>query len=93
MAEAQVRDRLVRCPGAIEQRVPHGARATRARVRIEPLGTEIQTDPAGNFQADVPPGKYEVVVEAPGHRAQHRHVDVAADGVVILNADLSRGPK
>jgi hypothetical protein len=63
----------------------------RARVRIEPLGKEIQTDAAGTFQLDVPPGTYEVVVEAPGHAAQRRQVRVPEDGVVILNADLLRG--
>ncbi|MEY2937018.1 MAG: hypothetical protein RL033_7767 [Pseudomonadota bacterium] len=63
----------------------------RARVRIEPIGKEIQTDAAGTFQLDVPPGAYEVVVEAPGHAAQRRQVRVPEDGVVILNADLLRG--
>jgi hypothetical protein len=63
----------------------------RARIRIEPLGTVVQTDAAGTFKADVPPGKYDVVVEAVGHDVQRRHVEVQADGVVILNADLVRG--
>jgi hypothetical protein len=63
----------------------------RARIRIEPLGKEIQTDAGGNFQLDVPPGTYEVVVEASGHAPQRRHVQVPEDGVVILNADLLRG--
>jgi Carboxypeptidase regulatory-like domain len=63
----------------------------RARVRVEPLGKEIQTDAAGAFQIDVPPGSYEVVVAAPGHGAQRRRVQVPEDGVVILNADLLRG--
>jgi hypothetical protein len=63
----------------------------RARIRIEPLGKEIQTDASGSFQLDVPPGTYEVVVEASGHAPQRRHVQVPEDGVVILNADLLRG--
>lgn len=63
----------------------------RAKVRVEPLGKEIQADAAGTFQLDVPPGSYDVVVEAPGHRAQRRRVQVPEDGVVILNADLVRG--
>jgi hypothetical protein len=63
----------------------------KARVRIEPLGKEIQTDAAGTFQLDVPPGSYEVVVEAAGHEVQRRRVEVPEDGVVILNADLLRG--
>jgi hypothetical protein len=63
----------------------------RARIRIEPLGKVIQSDAAGNFQLDVPPGAYDVVVDAPGHAQQRRHVQVPEDGVVILNADLLRG--
>ncbi|MEO8180073.1 MAG: carboxypeptidase-like regulatory domain-containing protein [Deltaproteobacteria bacterium] len=63
----------------------------RARVRVEPLGKETQTDAAGTFQLDVPPGSYEVIVEAPGHGPQRRRVQVPEDGVVILNADLLRG--
>jgi hypothetical protein len=63
----------------------------RARIRIEPLGKEVQTDAGGNFQLDVAPGTYDVVVEASGHAPQRRHVQVPEDGVVILNADLLRG--
>lgn len=63
----------------------------RARVRVEPLGKEIQTDASGTFQLDVPPGAYEVVVEAPGHATQRRQLRVPEDGVVILNADLLWG--
>ena len=63
----------------------------RARIRIEPLGKEVQTDAGGSFQLDVAPGTYEVVVEASGHAPQRRHVQVPEDGVVILNADLLRG--
>ena len=62
-----------------------------AKIRIEPPGTELSTDAAGAFSADVPPGHYDILVEAPGHQAQRRRVDVAADGVVVLNADLAKG--
>jgi hypothetical protein len=62
-----------------------------AKIRIEPPGTELYTDAAGAFSADVPPGHYDILVEAPGHQAQRRRVEVAADGVVVLNADLSKG--
>lgn len=65
--------------------------ALHAKIRIEPPGTELYTDAVGAFSADVPPGHYDILVEAPGHQAQRRRVEVAADGVVILNADLSKG--
>lgn len=61
------------------------------RIRIEPLGEKRVTSASGAFTIDVPPGRYEIVLEADGHLAQRRSVKVAADGVVVLNADLRRG--
>ena len=70
-----------------------GGKGLQARVRIEPLGTELATDQAGNFMADVPPGRYVIVIRAPGRESQRRQVEVTPDGVVILNADLQKaGP-
>lgn len=70
-----------------------GGKGLQARVRIEPLGTELATDQAGTFLADVLPGRYVVVIHAPGHQSQRRQVEVTPDGVVILNADLLKaGP-
>jgi hypothetical protein len=63
-----------------------------ARVRVEPLGLKLRSDARGSFQVEVPPGKYKVVLEAPGHAPQTRDVEVGEDGVVILNADLPRTP-
>jgi hypothetical protein len=64
--------------------------AIAATVRIEPLGTRLTADGDGAFQLDLPPGKYEVVIEARGHLTQRRSIEVRADGVVVLNADLLR---
>lgn len=61
-----------------------------ATVRIEPLGTRLTADRDGAFQLDLAPGKYEVVIEARGHLTQRRSIEVRADGVVVLNADLLR---
>jgi hypothetical protein len=61
-----------------------------ATVRIEPLGTRLTADRNGAFELDLPPGKYEVVIEARGHLTQRRSIEVRADGVVVLNADLLR---
>jgi hypothetical protein len=70
-----------------------GGKGLQARVRIEPLGTELATDERGTFLADVPPGRYVIVIHAPGHQSQRRQVEVTPDGVVILNADLPKaGP-
>jgi len=68
-------------------------RGLRARIRIEPAGVELETDDSGTFLVDVAPGRYEVTIEAPGHEAQRRHVEVKPDGVVIVNADLSRAAR
>ena len=65
-------------------------KAIGARVRVEPLGTEASVDEKGGFQLDLPPGAYDVVIEATGYVAQRRHVQVEPKGVVILNAELVR---
>jgi hypothetical protein len=59
-----------------------------AKVRVMPLGTEVATDANGAFQIDVPPGAYDVTIEAEGYETQTRQVRVDPQGVVILNADL-----
>jgi hypothetical protein len=61
-----------------------------ASIRLEPSAATTQTDAEGFFQIDVPPGEYEVVIEAPGYQAQRRHAKVDQQGVVIVNADLSQ---
>ncbi len=65
--------------------------ALSARITVQPLGLRLKTESDGSFAVDVPPGKYEIVVQAAGHQSQRRRVEVAADGVVVLNADLRRG--
>ncbi|HET7540916.1 MAG TPA: carboxypeptidase-like regulatory domain-containing protein [Polyangiaceae bacterium] len=59
-------------------------------VRVEPLGAEATIDDKGNFQLDLAPGGYDVVIEAEGYVTQRRHVQVEPKGVVILNAELVR---
>lgn len=59
-----------------------------AKIRVEPIGTEIVTDAAGAFRLDLAPGSYEVVIQAAGYVSQRRHVSVDPQGVVVLNAEL-----
>jgi Carboxypeptidase regulatory-like domain len=61
-----------------------------ASVRLEPGGSATKTDAEGFFQIDVPPGDYEVVIEAVGYQSQRRKAKVEKQGVVIVNADLSQ---
>jgi hypothetical protein len=60
----------------------------KAKIRIEPVGTDTIADEQGFFQVDVQPGEYDVVIEAAGFTSQRRHVTVKERGVVVLNADL-----
>ncbi len=59
-----------------------------ANVRIEPIGVELRAGEDGGFEADVPPGRYEVVITMPGFRNQKRRVQVQERGVTVLNVDL-----
>jgi hypothetical protein len=61
-----------------------------AAILVEPLGLEIKTDAQGYFEADLPPGKYNIVIESSGYRSQRRAVDVQSNGVVVINADLHK---
>lgn len=56
------------------------------RAEAEPSALHAGND--GRFRLDLPPGRYEVVVAAPGFVEQTRTIEIAADGVVILNLDL-----
>lgn len=47
-----------------------------------------QADAAGHFELTVPPGRYQVTIQAPGHRTQRREVHVRDGSVAILNVDL-----
>jgi hypothetical protein len=61
-----------------------------AKVRVEPIGIEAVTDASGEFRLDLPPGNYDVAIEAPGYAKQKRRVSVVPEGVVILNAELAK---
>lgn len=65
-------------------------RGLRATIRVEPIGIELQSSDDGTFEMDVPPGSYTVRVTAAGFRSQERSVQVEANGVTVLNADLRR---
>ncbi len=64
--------------------------ALAAKVRVEPGGQETSTDHGGFFQIDVTPGDYEVVIDAAGYVEQRRKTHVEKQGVVVVNADLSK---
>ena len=63
-----------------------------ATIRIEPLGLVLSAARDGTFSIDVAPGRYEVLVTAPGYEPQQRVADVEQDGVTVLPVDLVRQP-
>ncbi|HUS66953.1 MAG TPA: carboxypeptidase regulatory-like domain-containing protein [Kofleriaceae bacterium] len=87
-------------PVSLERALPPGqlrggvrsfdGKPLQAKLTVAPLGTVVKCDERGEFSLDLPPGAYEVSVEAPGHRAQKRAVKIEQDGVTILNVDLRR---
>jgi hypothetical protein len=67
-----------------------GGKAITATIRIEPIGRELRTDSNGQFTSDIPPGDYQVTVQASGHHPQTRPVRVEHNGVTVLVIDLDR---
>jgi hypothetical protein len=63
-----------------------------ATIRVEPLGLVLSAARDGTFSIDVAPGRYEVLVTAPGYEPQQRVADVERDGVTVLPVDLVRQP-
>ena len=61
-----------------------------ATVRVEPGGMEAQTDQDGMFTLDLPPGDYDVTIEAARYESQDRSITIERNGVTILNVDLRR---
>lgn len=69
-----------------------GGQPLTATIRIEPLGLVLNAERDGTFSVDVAPGRYEVLVTAPGYDPQQRFADVERDGVTVLPIDLVRQP-
>ncbi len=68
-----------------------GGKGIPASIRVEPLGKEAKADAQGSFTIDVPPGDYEVVIQAPHFRVQKSKIHVDQNGVTVLNAELFEG--
>jgi hypothetical protein len=61
-----------------------------ARVRIPELDVEVQANAEGQFEVDVPPGQYQVVIWTEGFATQTTRVEVTNQGVVVMNIELRR---
>jgi hypothetical protein len=62
----------------------------KATLVIAPSGTKAQSDEHGEFSLDLPPGDYEVTIEADGVKPQTRKVKIEQNGVTILNVDMRK---
>jgi hypothetical protein len=61
-----------------------------ADLTVTPTGAHTSSNARGQFEIDLPPGDYEVTVEADGYRRQRTRIRIERDGVTILNVDLRR---
>lgn len=64
----------------------------RATIKISPGGKRLQSDADGTFRLDLPPGNYNVTVQAVGYRPQKREAIVEAGGVAVLLVELQSRP-
>ena len=62
----------------------------KASMTVAPTGTRAQSDEHGEFALDLPPGEYEVTIEADGVKPQTRKVKIEQNGVTILNVDMRK---
>lgn len=68
----------------------YNGKPLRARLTVAPLGTSAHSDEHGEFALDLPPGEYEVTIEADGVKPQTRKVKIEQNGVTILNVDMRK---
>lgn len=71
-----------------EVRAVDGTPLAEALVHISPIDRQLRTDEAGEFEVDIPPGRYRVYVSAEGYARQRRSVVIEENGVTLLNVDL-----
>ena len=85
---------------ALEKKLPPGqllgtvrnynGKPLKATLVVAPIGTKAQSDENGEFTLDLPPGEYEVTIEAAGVKPQTRKVKIEQNGVTILNVDMRK---
>ncbi|MCP4449073.1 MAG: carboxypeptidase regulatory-like domain-containing protein [Myxococcales bacterium] len=60
------------------------------KLTVEPGGKSIETDAAGGFELDLPPGDYEVTISVARFKAQTRKIRIDENGVTIMNVELRK---
>jgi hypothetical protein len=61
-----------------------------AHVSIPELGLDVAADARGGFRLEVPPGRYTLIIEAPGLLPQRQPIVAAASERHIYDVDLQR---
>ncbi len=87
-------------PVALDKKLPPGqllgtvrnynGKPLKATLTVAPIGTKGQSDEHGEFTLDLPPGDYDVTIEADGVKPQTRKVKIEQNGVTILNVDMRK---
>jgi hypothetical protein len=62
-------------------------------VQITPGARTVSVAADGSFEVELPPGRYTVVVTAPGYTSQRRDVRLSLGEVTVLNVDLHRSSR
>lgn len=62
-------------------------------VRIDPGARAVTVAADGAFELELPPGRYTVVVSAPGYASQRREIRLSLGEVTVLNVDLHRSSR
>ena len=68
----------------------YNGKPLKASLTIEPTGSKAHSDDNGEFALDLPPGDYQVTIEADGVKPQTRKVVIEQNGVTILNVDMRK---
>jgi hypothetical protein len=66
----------------------YSGQGVRASIKVSPGGHAATCNDKGEFEINLPPGKYEVIISADGYNEQRRKLSVGKEGVTVLNADL-----
>lgn len=64
--------------------------AVKATVRVVELKLKLPVKPDGRFSADVPSGKYTLIIEARGYLTQTKTVEVSDGDQAIFHAELEK---
>lgn len=62
----------------------------KATVRVVELKLKLPVKPDGRFSADVPSGKYTLIIEARGYLTQTKTVEVSGGDQAIFHAELEK---